>query len=183
MWNFIIALAALLLIAAAGILVYAATLPTTFRVSRSIRIAAPPDAIFGMINSLSGFRSWEPFSRKDPAIKITYAAPDSGKGAAYNWQGNGQVGEGRVEIVDSKVPVSVTMKLDMLKPMEAHNTVVFLLEPTDGGGATLLTWTMTGERPYIGKLIDAVMNMDRMVGREFETGLAKLKALVESQPL
>jgi Polyketide cyclase / dehydrase and lipid transport len=171
--------AILVVVAIAGILAYAATLPTSFRVARSATMTAAPDAIFPHINSLRGFKAWEPFSRKDPAIKIAYSGPESGKGAAYTWDGNGDVGQGRVEIADTAPPSRVTMKLDMVKPMEAHNTVVFTLEPK--GDATTVTWAMTGDRPYIGKVLDAVLNMDRMVGGEFEKGLAELKSIVEKK--
>ncbi len=171
-------IAVLLALAIGGVLAYAATLPTTFSVSRSASIMAPPDKIFPLINSLHGFRTWEPFSKKDPAIKIVHSGPESGKGAAYSWDGNGHVGQGSAEIVDTVPPSRVTMKLDMVKPMEAHNKVVFSLEPN--AGATTVTWAMTGNRPYIHKVMDVVMNMDRMVGGQFEAGLANLKALVEA---
>jgi uncharacterized protein YndB with AHSA1/START domain len=168
-------------IAVVGILAYAATKSDDFQVQRSISINAGPDKIFPLINNMRGMNTWNPFSEADPNIKITYSGPESGKGARYDWSGNGSVGEGGIEITDVAPPSRVMLKLDMRKPIEGHNTVVFTLEPKGGptGGATTVTWAMSGERPYIGKVMDVLFNMDRMVGGKFEEGLAKLKALVE----
>ena len=169
--------AAICVVLIAVVLIYASTRPGTFSVQRSVDVNAPPDKIFPFINSLRGFNSWDPFSKKDPAIRIVHSGPESGKGARYEWQGNRQVGSGRVEITDTAVPSSVSMKLDMTTPMEAHNTVQFTLEPK--GAMTTVTWAMKGPSPYIAKVMDVVIGMDRMVGVEFENGLANLKALAE----
>jgi uncharacterized protein YndB with AHSA1/START domain len=160
-----------------GLLVYAASFSNTFQVQRSLRINASPEKIFPLINNMRGMNTWNPFAEADPEIKITYTGPESGKGARYQWTGNNKVGEGSIEITDVSEPSRVALKLDMLKPMEGHNTVVFTLVPN--GNGTDVTWAMTGERPYIGKVMDAVFNMDRMVGGQFEKGLAKLKAIAE----
>jgi uncharacterized protein YndB with AHSA1/START domain len=160
-----------------GVLVYAASFSDTFQVQRSLRINASPEKIFPLINNMRGMNTWNPFAEADPEIKITYTGPESGKGARYQWTGNNKVGEGSIEITDVSEPSRVALKLDMLKPMEGHNTVVFTLVPN--GNGTDVTWAMTGERPYIGKVMDAVFNMDRMVGGQFEKGLAKLKAIAE----
>ncbi len=170
-------IAAIVVVVLGVVLAYAATLPDTFQVQRTASIKASPEKIFPLINSLRGFGTWEPFSKKDPAIKIAYSGPESGKGAAYTWDGNSQVGQGRVEILDASPPSKVTIKLDMIKPMEAHNTVVFTLEPK--GDNTAVTWAMSGQRPFIAKVFDVVLNMDRMVGGDFENGLTNLKALAE----
>ena len=169
--------AAIFVVLIAGVLIYASTRPGTFSVQRSVNINAPPDKIFPLINSLRGFNSWDPFSKKDPAIRIVHSGPETGKGAKYEWEGNRQVGSGRVEITDTSAPSSVSMKLDMRTPMEAHNTVQFTLEPK--GAMTTVTWAMKGPSPYIAKVMDVVSGMDRMVGVEFENGLANLKALAE----
>lgn len=169
--------AAIFVVLIAGVLIYASTRPGTFSVQRSVNINAPPDKIFPLINSLRGFNAWDPFSKKDPAIKIVHSGPETGKGAKYEWEGNRQVGSGRVEITDTAAPSSVTMKLDMTTPMEAHNIVQFTLEPK--GEMTTVTWAMKGPSPYIAKVMDVVIGMDRMVGGEFENGLANLKALAE----
>ena len=160
-----------------GVLVYAASLSNTFQVQRSLRINASPEKIFPLINNMRGMNTWNPFAEADPEIKITYTGPDSGKGARYQWTGNNKVGEGSIEITDTSAPSRVALRLDMLKPLEGHNTVVFTLAPN--GSGTDVTWVMSGERPFIGKVMDAVFNMDRMVGGQFEKGLAKLKAIAE----
>jgi len=160
-----------------GILVYAATLSNTFQVQRSLRINASPEKIYPLINNMRGMNTWNPFAEADPEIKITYSGPESGKGARYDWTGNSKVGEGNIEITDASAPNRVALQLNMLKPLEAHNTVVFTLVPN--GNGTDVTWAMNGERPFIGKVMDAVFNMDRMVGGQFEKGLAKLKSIAE----
>ena len=161
----------------AGILIYAATKPDTFRVARSTLIKAPPEQIFPLINDLHNFNKWNPFSRHDPEIKITYSGPASGKGAAHEWEGNSKVGKGRLEIVDSTPSSNIQMKLDMLSPMEAHNRVDFTVQPK--GDATEVTWAMNGESSYISKVMSLYFNMDKIVGGEFEKGLADMKALAE----
>jgi len=160
-----------------GILVYAATLSNTFQVQRSLRINASPEKIYPLINNMRGMNTWNPFAEADPEIKITYSGPESGKGARYDWTGNSKVGDGNIEITDASAPNRVTLQLNMLKPLEAHNTVVFTLVPN--GDGTDVNWAMSGERPFIGKVMDAVFNMDRMVGGQFEKGLAKLKSIAE----
>ncbi len=164
-------------VAIIALLVYAATLSDTFQVQRSLRINASADKIFPLINNMRGMNTWNPFSEADPNIKITYSGPESGKGARYQWTGNSKVGEGSIEITDVSAPSRVTLKLDMLKPIEGHNTVIFTLVPS--GSSTDVTWAMNGERPLIGKVMDVVFSMDRMVGGQFEKGLAKLKAIAE----
>ncbi len=164
-----------------GLLIYAATFSDTFQVQRTQRINASPEKIFPLINNLHGMNTWNPFSEADPEIKIIYTGPESGKGARYEWSGNSQVGQGSIEVIDVAPSSRVALKLDMLKPIEGHNTVVFTLAPNGSGTdvSTDVTWGMTGERPFIGKVMDAVFNMDRMVGGQFEKGLAKLKAIAE----
>jgi uncharacterized protein YndB with AHSA1/START domain len=164
-----------------GLLVYAATFSDTFQVQRTQRINASPDKIFPLINNLRGMNTWNPFSEADPEIKITYTGPESGKGARYEWTGNRHVGQGSIEIIDATTPSRVALRLDMLKPIEGHNTVLFTLAPNGSGtdASTEVTWAMNGERPFIGKIMDAVFNMDRMVGSQFEKGLTKLKAIAE----
>lgn len=164
-------------IAIVGVLLYAASKSDTFQVQRSLRVNASPERVFPLINNLRGMNTWNPFVEADPNIKLDYSGPDSGKGARHEWVGNRQVGEGAIEITDATVPAKVTLKLDMRKPIAAQNTVVFTLVPN--GGSTVVTWAMTGERPYIGKVMDVFFNIDRMVGGQFEKGLAKLKAIAE----
>ena len=170
-------IAGLVAIVVIGVLAYAATLPDTFRVQRTVSIKAPPERIFPFINNLKTMNEWNPFAKQDPTIRITYSGPAGGKGAANDWDSDGRAGQGRLEITDSAPPSQVTMRLDMIKPMEGHNTIVFALQPQADG--TNVTWSMTGTCPYIAKVIQVFLSMDRMIGGEFEKGLADLKAMAE----
>lgn len=170
-----IALIAMTMIAA--ILIYAATKPDTFHVQRSTHIAAPPEKVFGLIEDLPQWASWSPWEKMDPAMKKSYGGAPKGTGAILNWDGNADVGTGRMEIV-STVPASqVVIKLDFLKPFEAHNQAEFTLEGSST--TTTVTWAMHGPQPFMMKVMDVVMGMDKMVGKDFETGLANLKQLAE----
>ena len=168
---------ALIAVAAIGLLlIVAATRPDTFRVERTASIKAPPDKLHGLINDMKVFNTWNPYNLKDPNIKGEYQGPPAGPGAAYHFAGNKDVGKGSIAITDS-APSKVTMKLDMLEPFEGHNVVEFIIAPK--GDATEVTWAMHGPSPYIGKLMGLVFNMDKMIGRDFEAGLANLKARAE----
>ena len=170
-----IALVALLAIAV--LLIYAATQPDTLSVQRSASIKAPAEKIHPLIDDLQRFNTWNPFDKKDPNIKGSYSGPNKGPGAGYDFEGNKEVGKGRIKIVASTAPNKVTMQLDMLEPIEGHNTVEFTLVPR--GDTTEVTWAMRGKSPFIGKLMGVFINMDKMIGGEFETGLANLKTLAE----
>jgi len=156
---------------------YAATKPDAFSVQRSANINAPAERIFPLIASMRSFNTWNPFIAPDPDIKIQYVGAESGSGSAQTWVGNSQVGEGRLTVTDASTPSRVAMRLEMLKPLTATNAVEFLLKPN--GSSTTVTWTMTGEQPLVGKVISVFMNMDHMVGSQFEKGLASLKAASE----
>jgi hypothetical protein len=162
--------------ALALLLIYAATRPDSFRVERSTRIQAQPDAVFALINDLHSFNTWNPFEKKDPAIKGSYSGSASGKGAAYGWQSD-KVGVGSMEIVDTAPASRVTMKLDFVKPFEAHNIAEFTLKPD--ADATQVTWAMHGPAPFISKLMQVFFSMDKMIGKDFEDGLSNLKTLAE----
>jgi len=171
----IIAIAIVILLAA--LLIYAATRPDTFRVQRTTSMKAQPEKIFPLINDLRGFNTWNPFEKKDPNVKGTYSGATNGKGARYEWDGNKDIGKGSMEITESAPSSKVTMKLDFVKPFEAHNIVEFTLEPQ--GDTTNVTWAMNGPSPYIAKVIGIFCNMDSMIGKDFEAGLANLKAIAE----
>jgi hypothetical protein len=170
-----IAIAIVVLIA--GVLVFAATKPDTFRVQRAASIKAPPEKIFAILNDFRNWGAWSPWEKMDPAMKRAYGAATSGKGATYAWEGNKDVGQGSMEIVESIAPGKVALKLDFVKPFEAHNTVAFTLEPR--GDATNVTWSMEGPVPYVAKIIHVFIDVDSMVGSDFEAGLANLKAVAE----
>lgn len=173
----VLLVAGLLAVAIGAVLAYAATKPDTFRVQRSASINAPPETIFPLLNDLRNFARWSPYEEKDPDMKRAYGGAESGKGATYEWDGDRNVGKGRIEIADTSPPTKVVLRLDMIKPFAAHNTVEFTLEPK--GGATTVTWAMNGHTPYIAKIVHVFLDVDRMVGRDFEAGLAKLKTIAE----
>ena|SRR5687767_10487265 len=162
----------------AAILVYAATRPSSFRIERSAGIKAPPEKIFPHINDYKAWTAWSPWERIDPALKRSYSGPQSGKGARYAWEGNKNVGSGSMEITESVAPSKILMRLDFLKPFEAHNMTEFTLAPQ--GDTTTVRWEMYGPSPYVSKLMGIFMNMDRMVGAQFDKGLAQLKAIAEA---
>jgi hypothetical protein len=177
----IIGIAALVVVVAvAGLLGYAALKPDDFRVQRSIAIKASPDKIMTVVADLKGWTAWSPYEKKDPGMKRAYAGAPSGKGAIYEWDGNKDVGHGRMEILEAG-PSKVVIKLDFITPFEAHNTAEFTAVPIkgNGGDATNVTWAMYGPSPYMAKVMQIVMNMDKMIGSDFEAGLANLKTVAE----
>jgi uncharacterized protein YndB with AHSA1/START domain len=166
-----------LLIAIVGVLGYAATKPDSFRVERKTTIAAPPEKVFAMIEDFHRWGEWSPWEKLDPAMARTFSGSDKGLGAVYAWRGNSDVGEGRMEILESAPPGKLVIKLDFTDPFEARNTAEFTLTPTPTG--TEVVWAMYGPSPYISKLMDTLMNMDKMIGKDFETGLSNMKAAAE----
>jgi len=165
-------------VAIAAVLILAATKPDTFRVQRTASIKAPPEKIFPLIDNLHSNARWSPYYRKDPAMRGAYSGPDSGAGAQFDFDGNREVGSGRVTITDSARPGRVTMRLQMFKPMAVDNVVEFTL--ASRGETTDVTWAMQGKLPYLAKILHIFWDMDSMVGRDFEAGLANLKAIVET---
>lgn len=159
------------------ILLYAATRPDTFRIQRSVKIVAPPDKIFPLINDFHNWQAWSPWEKKDPAMKKTHSGASQGKGAVLKWDGNKDVGTGRMEALESIPFEKVVIKLDFLKPFEAHNTAEFTVSAA--GNVTDVTWAMYGPQPYMMKVMGLLCSMDKMVGKDFETGLANLKQLAE----
>lgn len=170
-------IAAALVAVVAGILIYAATRPDTFRVQRSASIKAPPEKIFALINDLRGWSAWSPYEKKDPAMKRTFSGPASGKGAVYEWDGDKNVGKGRMEITEVAPPSKVVIKLDFIKPFEGHNIAEFTMEPK--GDNTVVTWAMYGPSAFMMKVMGIFMNMDNMIGNDFAAGLANLKGVAE----
>jgi hypothetical protein len=165
----IVAVIALLLIIAAG-------KPDNFRVQRSITIKAGPEAVLALINDFHRWPVWSPWEKMDPAMQRTHSGAQSGKGAVYAWDGNKKVGRGRMEILEV-MPEKITIKLDFLSPFEAHNTAEFTLLPS--GDSTTLTWAMFGPQPFVSKLMSVVLSMDKLIGKDFEAGLASIKAAAE----
>jgi uncharacterized protein YndB with AHSA1/START domain len=162
----------------AAVLMFAATRPDSFRTERSLDIAASPEKVFPLIDDLRRWRDWSPYEKKDHAMQRTLSGPPAGVGAVYEWKGNKDVGQGRMEIVESTPPGLIRIQLDFISPFEAHNVAEFTLAPT--GNGTRVTWALSGPSPYLTKLIGVFINMDKMIGQDFESGLASLKTLAES---
>jgi uncharacterized protein YndB with AHSA1/START domain len=172
-------LAIVAIIIVGGIAAFAATRPNSFRIQRSARIKAPPETIFPLIEDFHRWEAWSPWEKLDPALKRLYSGAEKGPGAVYQWEGNKNVGYGRMEISESAPPSKLVIKLDFIKPFEAHNTVEFTLVPENGG--TQVTQAMYGPSPFMSKLMGLFMNMDKMVGGKYEEGLANLAAIAEHQ--
>jgi uncharacterized protein YndB with AHSA1/START domain len=177
MVEIIAIIAAVLAIAIVIVLILAATKPDTFRIQRATTVKAPPEKIFPLINDFHQWGTWSPYETRDPAMKRTYSGAESGKGAIYAWHGNKNVGSGRMEILEASAPSKIVIKLDFFIPFEAHNTAEFTMLPQ--GDATNVTWFMRGPAPFMSRLMQVFINFDKMVGKDFEIGLANLKRLTE----
>lgn len=158
------------------LLAVAASRPDSFRVERTTQVQAPPEKVFALINDFHRWVEWSPWEGRDPAMKKAFSGAAAGPGAVYEWEGNAKVGKGRMEMLASST-AKLTIKLDFEKPFEGHNTAEYTLEPA--GGGTRVTWAMFGPQLFIGKLMGLFFSMDKMIGRDFELGLANLKAAAE----
>ena len=169
--------------AVAVILVFAAMQPSRFRVHRSTVIQAPPQRVFPHLVDFRKWQAWSPWEELDPDLRRTYEGEDTGKGAVYRWDGNKQAGAGRMEITEATSPSRVVIALDFTRPFEAHNTTDFDL--AGRGDATEVTWAMHGPQPFVFRVMSVFISMDKLVGKDFEKGLAGLKAVAEgtSAPL
>ncbi|MEQ1686097.1 MAG: SRPBCC family protein [Burkholderiaceae bacterium] len=161
----------------AGVLVFATTRPDSFRVERSVTIKAPPEKIYPYFDDFNRWAVWSPWEKLDPAMKRTFSGAPTGKGSVYAWQGNSKVGEGRMEILESSPSSKLLIKLDFIKPFEGHNTAEYTL--TSSGDSTRVTWSMYGPSTFVTKLMGVFVSMDSMIGKDFEAGLANLKAAAE----
>ena len=164
-------------VAVAGLLVYAATMPDTFRVARSIAVNAPPETIFPLIEDYRRWPAWSPYEDKDPQMKRSFSAVTAGPGATYAWDGDSNVGAGTMTTIETIPARKVAIRLTMVKPISASNTVTFDLAPQQQG--TSVTWAMSGSVPYVAKIMHVFFDVDKMVGGDMETGLARLKAAAE----
>jgi hypothetical protein len=166
------------LVVIAAILAAAAMRPASFTVKRSILVNAAPDRIFALVNDFHNWGTWSPYEKIDPTMTRRLSGEASGKGAVYEWEGKGKAGAGRMEITNASPPSKVTIKLDFMKPFEDHNTAEFSFD-AKGNRATEVTWSMFGQSPFMAKLMGLFINLDRMIGKDFETGLANLKSATE----
>ena len=177
MFEIVAIVVIVLAIAVAIVLILAAAKPDTFSVRRATTVKAAPEKIFPLINDFHQWGSWSPYEARDPAMKRSYGGPANGVGAVYGWDGNKNIGSGRMEILDAAAPAKIVIKLDFFKPFAAHNTAEFTMLPQ--GDATNVTWVMHGPASFMSKLMQVFMNLDRMIGKDFEIGLANLKSLAE----
>ncbi|WP_369721415.1 SRPBCC family protein [Bradyrhizobium sp. LLZ17] len=161
----------------AAVVVFALTKPDKFRVERSLAVKAPADAIYPVVADFHFWTSWSPYEGRDPAMKRSFGGTTLGKGATYAWDGNNNVGAGQMEILEASTPSKLRIKLDFERPFEGHNIAEFTFVPQ--GDATLVTWAMYGPAPFLSKLMQVFVNMDRMIGKDFEAGLTSLKKLTE----
>lgn len=166
-----------LVVIVAAVLLFALTKPDTFSVERSATIKAPPEKVYPLISDFHQWSQWSPWEKLDPNMKRNHSGAPQGQGAIYAWTGNDDVGEGRMEITGVTAPTQVNIKLDFIKPFAAQNTTVFTLTPQ--GDSTQVKWVMKGPAPYITKLMTVFVSMDKMIGKDFEQGLANMKATAE----
>ena len=170
----IVALPALLL---GAVLLYAASKPNIFRVERSQNIEAPPEKIFALINNFHNWPLWAPQDREDATMRRAFSGPESGAGAVSEWTSSGSAGGGRMAIIESAPGQKISVQVDFVKPLAAHNINQFTLQPS--GNVTRVTWSMQGTNLFMMKFMSVFVNMDRMAGKHFESGLENLKAAAE----
>lgn len=156
-----------------------ASRPCEFRVARSAAIAAPASDVFAQVNDFHNWDGWSPWAKIDPAMKQTFEGAPAGTGAIYTWEGKKKVGKGRMTITDSRPNDLVRIYLEFFKPFKATNATEFTFVPE--GNQTLVTWTMTGKNNFMLKAMGLFMSMDKMIGGDFEKGLAQMKAVVEAK--
>ena len=160
------------------LVVIVALQPSDFRVARSATISASPPAVFAQVNDFHKWEAWNPWGKIDPAMKQTYEGAPAGVGAIYTWVGNKNVGEGRMTLTESRPSDLIRIKLEFFKPFAGTNIAEFTFKPE--GNQTAVTWSMAGKNNFMAKAIHLFMNMDKMIGGQFETGLAQMKSIVEA---
>ncbi len=158
-------------------LIVVAMQPAQYRVARSATVAAPAQAVFAQVNDFHKWEAWNPWGKIDPAMKNSYEGAPAGSGAVYSWVGNKEVGEGRMTLTESQPSDLIRIKMEFFKPFAGNSIAEFTFKPT--GNQTAVTWSMTGEKNFMAKAIHLFMNMDKMIGGQFEKGLAQIKSLVE----
>lgn len=156
-----------------------ATRPADFRISRKAVLAAPQATVFAQVNDMHRWQEWSPWAKLDPNCKITYSGPAAGKGAAFAWAGTNEVGEGKMTIVESQPSELVRFRLEFIKPFAATNVSEFVFAPK-GTDQTEVTWTMSGQNGFLGKAISLFMDCDKMLGPQFEKGLAQLETVAKA---
>jgi len=169
----------LLVLLVAGFVAYVAMQPSEFRVERTATVAAPPAAVFAHVDDLHKWEAWSPWAKLDPKAKMAYEGTPAGKGAAFTWSGNDEVGVGRMTIIESQSPDLVDIKVDFTKPFEGTNSSTFNFKPA--GDGTAVTWTISGHQNFIAKAMCIVFNGEKMIGDQLDQGLTRLKAVAEKK--
>lgn len=164
----------------AMVLLVASRRPGDFRVERRLTIRAKSERLFALVNDFRAWADWSPWAKLDPNMKTEFSGPPSGTGASYKWVGNSKVGEGSMRIRESVPSNKVDIQLEFLKPFKASNQCTFTLLPSADGLATTVSWTMTGKNALVSKVMGLFMDMDQLIGKDFEKGLANLKASAEA---
>jgi hypothetical protein len=177
MLNTILVVLGVLAVVLVAFLGFVATRPADFRISRSAIMSAPPADVFAQVNDFHNWEAWSPWAKLDPNSKVTFAGASAGTGAIFTWAGNDKVGEGSMEITTSQPSELILIRLEFIKPFKDVCTTEFTFKPE--GQQTQVSWTMSGQRGFMGKLVCCFMHMDKMVGGDFEKGLASMKDVVE----
>jgi len=154
-----------------------ATRPSTFRIERSIKISAPPSSAFALVNDFHRWSVWSPWEKMDPNLERSYEGASSGQGSVYSWNGNKKVGQGRMTIEQSRENSKIVIKLEFLRPFKQTNTATFTFTPEADG--TTVRWAMDGRNNFLGKTFHMLIDMDKMVGNDFERGLTAMKEQAE----
>lgn len=176
----ILGILALFVVVVVVFCVVVAMQPEDYKVTRSATFNAPPERVFEQFNDFHKWDAWSPWAKLDPAMKTTYSGPANGTGSSYAWVGNGDVGEGKMTITESHPNEHIKIDLDFIKPFESKNLTDLTFKPE--GGKTTVTWTMTGKKNFVAKAFSMAMDMDKMIGGDFEKGLAQMKPIVEEPP-
>jgi hypothetical protein len=158
---------------------YVALQPSTFRIERSAIAVAPVERVFAEVNDFRNWQTWSPWAKLDPNAKATFEGPASGEGAVFRWAGNADVGEGSMTLLESRPNEHILIRVDFVKPWAGTNATEFTFKPD--GPRTIVTWAMTGKQGFLEKAVCVFMNPDKMVGGQFEKGLASLKQLAEGK--
>ena len=174
--KILIALAAIVVV----FVIVVAIQPSEFRVVRRATISAPAPAVFAQVNDFHNWEAWSPWAKRDPAATATFEGSSAGTGAIFRWAGNHEVGEGSMTITESRPSDLIRITLEFLKPFRATNTAEFTF--MSEGNQTVVTWNMVGKSNFIAKAVHLFMNIDKMVGGDFEKGLAQMKSVVEAAP-
>lgn len=172
-------IALVLVVLVVGVLILASTKPAIFTVQRTLNVAAEPEKVLTHVRDFHRWKDWSPYEKLDPNLKRTFSGSEKDVGAIYEWEGNDKAGKGRMEVVES-APTKVAINLDFFQPFECHGNVAEFTAVPDGK-STKVTWKMTGPNLFVGKVMSVFMDMDKMVGQDFEVGLANLKGLAEKE--